>query len=61
MRYHKTQFDDGEQRLLYGEFCGIWRFYHQVGNEEPRAVGAQYPTKATLLADCARYGAEWGF
>lgn len=61
MTYHKTQFDDGSQRLLYGQVAkGLWSFFHQEGNDAPRKVGPHYPSKETLLADLHRYGTEFG-
>lgn len=75
MKFYKTRFDDGGQRLFYAHETGTaiggglkkpvkvdhWRFFHQDGNEEPRPVGAYYASRHELLADADRYGKEWGF
>lgn len=60
-KFKKTQFDDGEQRLLYRHDETFWSFYHQEGAEEPRRVGRMYPSEQMLLNDMYRYGSEWGF
>ncbi len=39
---------------------GLWRVYDVSSPERPAAVGPHYRTKAELLADLQRYGAEFG-
>jgi len=52
---------DGKGRKMKRRKVSFWSFFHQDGNEKPRKVGAQYPTKVELLADVERYGKEFGF
>lgn len=76
-KFHKTRFDDGEQRLLYAHVEGtnvgyepthkltrqvsFWSFFHQCQQEDPKRVGPEYPTRETLLAAMEKYGADFGF
>ena len=73
-KFKKTRFDDGEQRLLYGHVevvqCGreqpsrevsFWSFFSQLHDEAPRRVGPAYSSEQELLADMARYAADYGF
>ncbi len=60
--YHKTRWDDGEQRLFYGRVDRTtWSFFHQWQKDEPRRVGPLYATKTELLADATRYATDYGF
>ena len=73
MQFNKTRFDDGEQRLVFAHVTGanvgngrrkevsFWSFFHIDGQRAPSRVGTFYASRAELLADAARYGAEWGF
>ncbi len=76
MKFLKTRFDDGEQRLLYAHVEGtqvgrglgnrnrqvsFWRFFHQDGDGEPRGVGPEYPNREQIVADTHRFGTEFGF
>ena len=74
MKFLKTRFDDGEQRLLYAHVTGtnvrtlkpnrqvsFWRFFHQDGEEDPAGVGPEYPSREQIVADTERFGTEFGF
>jgi hypothetical protein len=56
-RMRKTQYTGLGYR---NDYPGLWRIY-DISDTRPAAIGPQYPSKETLLADLYRFAKEGGF